>query len=265
MRRALRFLVAVALAAPLVEGADLPAIKARGSLRVLAVVVNQADDFFGASPGRGIDRELLEGFASLHKLRLELVQVQSWDALIPSLQRDKGDVIAGRFNVTESRKKQIAFTKESFPSRHVVLTRRPHRIVNTIEEFREEKVGTVKGTSMVEIIAAAGVPAERVDDSIPTGTLPAALKAGKVTAVVLGIENGISARRADPDIQIGMFVGPPSSLAYGVRKTDTSLLAALDEYIDSVRKTPTWSRLVVKYFGDDALEILRRVRGEAAR
>ncbi len=65
MRRALIFLVAVALAAPLVEGADLPAIKARGSLRVLAVVVNQADDFFGASPGRGIDRELLEGFANL--------------------------------------------------------------------------------------------------------------------------------------------------------------------------------------------------------
>ena len=118
---------------------------------------------------------------------------------------------------------------------------------------------------MVEIIAAAGVPAERVDDSIPTGMLPAALKSGKVTAVVLGIENGISARRADPDIQIGMFVGPPSSLAYGVRKSDTALLAALDEYIEGVRKTPTWSRLVVKYFGDDALEILRRVRGEAVR
>jgi ABC-type amino acid transport substrate-binding protein len=263
MHRALLSLVAVALAVPLAEGADLPAIKARGSLRVLAVVVNQADDFFGASPGRGIDRELLEGFVSLHRLRLELVQVQSWDALIPSLQRDKGDVIAGRFNVTESRKKQIAFTKEAFPSRHVVLTRKPHRVVSTIEEFRAEKVGTVKGTSMVEIITAAGVPAERVDDSIPTGTLPAALKAGKVTAVVLGIENGISARRADPDIQIGMFVGPPSSLAYGVRKSDTALLAALDEYIESVRKTPTWSRLVVKYFGDDALEILRRVRGEA--
>jgi ABC-type amino acid transport substrate-binding protein len=263
MRRALLSLAAFALAAPSIEGADLPAIKARGSLRVLAVVVHQADDFFSATPGRGIDREILEGFASLHKLKLELVQVQSWDALVPSLQQDKGDVIAGRFNLTESRQKQIAFTKESFPSRHVVLTRKPHRIVRTTEELRAEMVGTVKGTSMAEVIAAAGVPPERVDDSIPTGTLPAALKAGKVTAIVLGIENGISARRADPDIQIGMFVGPPSSLAYGVRKSDTALLAALDEYIENLHRTPTWSRLVVKYFGDDALELLRRVRGEA--
>jgi ABC-type amino acid transport substrate-binding protein len=57
-----------------------------------------------------------------------------------------------------------------------------------------------------------------------------------------------------------MFLGPPGSLAYGVRKGDTALLAALNSYIEGIRKTPTWSRLVVKYFGDDAPEILRKAR-----
>jgi hypothetical protein len=32
-----------------------------------------------------------------------------------------------------------------------------------------------------------------------------------------------------------------------------------------VRRTPTWSRLVVKYFGEEAPEILKRAREEAER
>jgi ABC-type amino acid transport substrate-binding protein len=106
------------------------------------------------------------------------------------------------------------------------------------------------------------VPPARVDDTIVTGTLPEALRAGKVTAVVLGIENAISAQRQDAEIQLGTFVGPPSSLAYGVRKEDAALLAALNEYIGNLRRTATWNRLVVKYFGEAAPEVLRKARGE---
>jgi hypothetical protein len=47
-----------------------------------------------------------------------------------------------------------------------------------------------------------------------------------------------------------------------VRKEDRALLAALDEYISNVRRSPTWSRLVVKYFGDAAVEVLRKARSE---
>jgi len=35
-----------------------------------------------------------------------------------------------------------------------------------------------------------------------------------------------------------------------VRKDDAALLQALNEYIDNVRRTTTWSRLVVEYFGN---------------
>jgi ABC-type amino acid transport substrate-binding protein len=133
-----------------------------------------------------------------------------------------------------------------------------------VEDLRAEKVGTVKGTSMAEVVAAAGVPPARVDDTIVTGTLPEALRTGRVTAVVLGIENAISEQRKDPQIQLGAFVGPPSSLAYGLRKEDTALLAALNEYIGNLRRAPTWNRLVVKYFGEAAPEVLRRAREGAA-
>lgn len=258
--------MAILLAAALLAAAtvDLPEVRARGSLRVLAVVPTQADDFMSETPGRGFDREVLEGFCSLQRLELELILRESWGDLVPSLLRGEGDLIAGRFNVTATRRQQIDFTSEVFPSRHVVMTRQPHRVVATPEELRAEKVGTVKGTSMAEVVAAAGVPPERVDDGIPTGTLPDALRAGRVTAIVLGVENAISEQRQDPLIQLGAFLGPPSSLAYGVRRQDTALLAALNDYIANLRRSPSWNRLVVKYFGDAAPEVLRKAREGAA-
>jgi ABC-type amino acid transport substrate-binding protein len=255
-------LAVLAWAAP--AAADLADVKSRGGLRVLVVGVRSADEFFapaGAQPG--FDREVLERFASLQRVRLEVVPVAAWDALIPELLAGKGDLIAGRFTVTESRKRLIAFTSEVFPTRNVVLTRRPHRVVRTIAELREERVGTVKGTSLAEAIATAGVPPAHVDGSVPSGALPDALRSGQVSAVVLGVENAISAQRADPALRMGLFLGPPTSLAYGVRKGDAELLKALDEYIENLRRTTTWSRLVVKYFGEMAPDVLKKARTES--
>jgi len=253
-----------ALACAVNAGADLAEAKARGALRVIVMTPRGRDEFFPVRPDPepGFDREVLDGFAQLQRVKLQVVPAASWDALVPDLLAGKGDLIAGRFTVTESRKKLIAFTSEVFPTRNVVLTRRPHRVVRTVEELREEKVGTVKGTSLAEAVAAAGVPKPSVDETIPSGTLPDALKAGQVTAVVLGVENAISAQRVDPALQLGLFLGAPTSLAYGVRKGDVELRKALDEYIENLRRTATWSRLVVKYFGEMAPQVLKKARAE---
>jgi ABC-type amino acid transport substrate-binding protein len=254
-------LLAPLLAADLVA-ADLPEIQARGILRVLRVDSGPGDEFFSFDPARppGFDHEILQGFCRLRQLRLQPVTVSGWDALVPHLLQRKGDLIAGRFTVTDSRRRLIAFTSEVFPSRNVVLTRKPRAPVHTLAALRAERVGTIKGTSMAEAVAAAGVPTERVVDTIPPGGLPAALRAGEVTAVVLGTESAIAAIREDSEIELGMFLGAPSSLAYGVRKEDAALLRELDEYIDNLRRTATWSRLVVKYFGASSLEILQKAR-----
>jgi peptidoglycan lytic transglycosylase F len=262
LARACVLALAVASSAAAADPADdLGAIIQRGTLRVIVMPMRQADEFFPVPAGRrpGFDREVLEGFVRLHHLKLEVVPVEGWDNLIPALLQERGDLVAGRFTVTEARLKQIAFSSEVFPSRNIVLTRRPHRPVTTLDALKEERVGTIRGSSMAEAVRAV-VPPANVDDSFAPGSLPAALATGKATAVVLGIESAITAQREDPQIELGTFVGPPRSLAYGVRKGDTALLRALDEYIDNLRRTPTWNRLVVEYFGDAAPEILRRAR-----
>ena len=245
--------------------ADLDQVRARGTLRVLAVLDPNRPEFFSTRADRppGFDHEILTAFSEAHRLRLEVVPVPTWSGLVPALLAGKGDVIAGRFTATDSRRKLIHFTSEVFPYRLVVITRRPHRVVNSLAELREEKVGTMKGTNLAEAIAGAGVPARNVVDDIPTGGFVDALRSGRVSAVVWGVESAIASRQKDDaDIQIGMFLGSPSSLAFGVRKSDAALLAELNAYIEGFRMTPSWSRLVVKYFGDAAPDILRKARGE---
>jgi membrane-bound lytic murein transglycosylase F len=234
---------------------DLPGIQARGTLRVLAVTSAEQTFFVSDAPRGGFDWEMIEGFAKLHKLTPELVAVDGWGDLIPALLAERGDLVAGGFTATDARRKQIAFTAETFPTRSVVVSR--GRRVEALADLKKEKVGTIRGSSMIEDLVAAGVPAGSIDSDIESGQLVAALKSGRVTAGVDGIEAALVAKARDPELQIGPFVGAPASLAWGVRKDDARLLAALDEYIGNARRTPTWNRLAVKYFGPAAPEILR--------
>jgi ABC-type amino acid transport substrate-binding protein len=261
MRRRLLLLFLVPLLSALPCAAlDLAEVQKRGTLRVLAVVIEEEPQFLSTKAGTppGFDAELLESFAKLHKLKLEIVSLPSYDSLIPALLKGKGDLIAGGFTATEQRKKQIAFSEEAFPTRNVAYNRKPGKPIASLDALKSEKVGTYKGSAMAESLAAAGVSS--IDDGIEPGGYPAALKSGRITAAVDGVEAALVARLKDPDIQIGPFVGAPESLAYGVRKEDAQLLAALNSYVSNVRKTPTWSRLAVKYFGEQAPEILKKAR-----
>jgi ABC-type amino acid transport substrate-binding protein len=234
-------------------------IKASGTLRVLAVPVSEGPQFISIErPADGFDAEILAGFARLHGLKMELVPVDTWDGLVPALLRDKGDVIAGGYTDTTVRRQQIAFTVEVFPTRDVVLTRKPYPPITTVEQLRKAHVGTIKGTSMSDAVASVGV--ERWDDTLPPGGVQAALREGRVDAAVDGLESALVATRNDPAVQVGMFVGGAQSLAYGVRKNAPGLLAALNEYLGNTRQSGTWNRLAVKYFGPAAPEILRRAQ-----
>jgi membrane-bound lytic murein transglycosylase F len=241
---------------------DLPEIVASGELKVLAVEGSEIFFNLGDEGPPGLDREILEGFARLHELTLVPVEASSWKSLVPSVVEGRGDVAAGGVTVTEDRSRVVRFTREVFPTRYVVVTRQPHRLVSTVEELREERVGTIPGTSLAEIVERADVPASRIDDGIQPGGLPEALAAGRVSAVVLGIEDALLWQRDDPDVQIGMALGPAGTLAFAVSRDAPKLLEALDEYLGHLRRTPTWNRLAVEYFGEAAVDILRRARDE---
>jgi lysine/arginine/ornithine transport system substrate-binding protein len=245
--------------------ADLAEIRARGSLRVITHLTAVDSHFSTRNPSRpGLDLEILQSFARLEKLRLEIVEVSGGpDLRVAALVEGKGDVVGGRLAISAARSRRIAFSAEIFPLRFVMLTRHPSPALTTSAELRGYRVGTV-GTSEVLMAAveAAQVPPSDVDASFKEPSdMRKGLRSGRVTAIITSLDEALTAKSDDPQMRIGGFVGAPNSFVFGLRKEDAALRTALDSYIGNLRKTASWNQLIVKYYGNKALELLRNLRG----
>ena len=256
MRPAAWAVAALALVACSAPAADLAEIKSRGALRVIAAADEAPETFsFTGGPNPGFDRELVEGFAKLHGLRLEPVKAKAYTDRIPLLGRGEGDVVVAIFD-TEDRRKLVDFTVEVMPTHNVAVTLDSRPAVRSVTELAALRVGAIRGTKPADETVEAGVPASALRLFSTQEEMTTALRAGSVDAVVLPISELVVISRDAKSLVAGVTVGPRGKIAWAVRKQDASLRAALDDYLGNVRRSPSWSRLIVKYFGDQALQVL---------
>lgn len=252
-------LLLVAAPLPAAPAVDLPEIQARGSLRVIAADSEQPEmfDFEGDPAKPGFEREMLEGFARLKRLRFEVVAVKAFADRIPALLRGEGDVIVGLVDTVE-RRRQIDFTTEVLPVRSVVVTRASSPPVKSLAELRTKRAGTIRGTTWASDTLAAGVPEDQIEYFSGTEPMLQALADGRIGAVVMTLSDFILAAERHPGLEAGLSVGDPAHAAWGVRKQDDRLKAELDAYIDNLRGGGSWNRLLLTYFGEKALAVLGR-------
>jgi membrane-bound lytic murein transglycosylase MltF len=250
-------MAAVVLVAAGEAGAgDLPEIKRRGVLRVVASSTTDALFFSNDANAPGLLHELLRGFAALHELKLE-TQTSTTEQRVRELTAGRADVIP--MTSFDADATQVAFSAEVFPKVYVAVTRRPGPTVRTVAALRKLKLG-IHGRNREEMLARLGVPFTDVGREADVLGL---LRGGSFDATVVSLDSALVAQAGDPDLQVGMVVGDPVSRVFGVRKTDAALLAALDDYVANTRKSGAWQRLVVKYFGPRALEILKSTQTAA--
>jgi ABC-type amino acid transport substrate-binding protein len=102
------------------------------------------------------------------------------------------------------------------------------------------------------------VPEAQVEYFADTEPLLKALAAGRVQAAVMTISDYTLATVRHPALEAGVFVGEASRAAWGLRRQDAKLKADLDAYLENLRSGASWSRLIVKYFGEKALSVLGR-------
>jgi ABC-type amino acid transport substrate-binding protein len=238
--------------------ADLPAIKATRTLRVV-VAADEAPETFAIAGGEapGFEREMLEGFARLRGLRLDVMTARNHSDRILILIRNGADVSPAMLD-TPDRRRLVAFTVEVMPARNVAVTLAPSAQVQTLEELRQARVAAIRGAKAADAVADAGVPPGSVVLFDRRDDLLQALETGEVSAAVLQSSELAPASKRMAGLQAGVTVGAPGVVAWAVRKEDHALRSALDDYISTLRRGPSWSRLVVKYFGDQALPVRGR-------
>jgi len=240
---------------------DLPDVMRAGALRVL-VTADESPEFFAfderTSPG--FEREMLEAFARVHHVQLRVVRVARFDEALPALLKHEGDLVTGIID-TEARRKQVAFTVEVLPSRLLAVTWGA-RVIKAAGELRAERIGVVSGTTWGEAALAAGAAPDRLDTLPDMGALLEALRGGRVSAIVCSLSDFVLERRKGLELRAGPFLGETQSAAWAIRKGDGQLLKALNDHIEGLRRTPSWSRMATEYFGRDALSLLGRAKTE---
>jgi len=251
--------VAVLGLAGAATAADLDEVRKAGRLRVVVAADESAETFArAAGPAPGFERELVESFARLQGIELEVVTAPGYADRIPILLRGGGDVIVAIFD-TEDRRKQVAFTGEVMPTHNVAVTLKPAPVVSDVAALKSlPAIGAIKGAKPAEAAAEAGVPVSSLRFYDTRSALLTGLRSKQVAAVILPVSELAIAERDFPGLQAGVIVGPPGRVAWAVRKEDEALRRALDEHITNTRRGPTWGRLIVKYFGDQALTVLGR-------
>ena len=258
--RTLAAVLATAVMAAGAGAADLGEVKTRGALRVIIAADESPDTFaLTAGPHPGFEREIMERFAQIAGVRLDVVRAAGYGDRIPMLLRGEGDVIAAIFD-TPDRREKVAFTAEVIPTHNVAVTLPPQAAIRRAEDLRAVKVGVIRGAKPAEAAAEAGVRPKDLVAYEKLEDLLRGLKAGEVAAAVLPVSELALASKRVAGLEAGVTVGAPGTVAWAVRKEDTALRAAMDDFLGNLRKSPSWSRLVVQYFGDQALSVLGRAR-----
>ena len=245
------------------EATDALGLRVPGVIRVLVSADEMPDvfSFAAQAPKPGFERELVEGFAKVRKLEVRIVPVKNFDQIIPMLVKGEGDLIVGIVD-TAARRQKIAFTSETYPVRHLAVTRQPQAKVTTLADLRGMKVAVIPGTTWADMAAEAGVPAANQVSCTDTNDVLDALKKGRAQATVMAVFDFALAQKYDPALEAGPFMGVPGVAAWGVRREDDALRRAIDDYLQTLTMSPAKSTLLVKYFSEGALELLRRARKE---
>ena len=244
----------VLVAPSFAAGLDWDAIQKSGVLRAVT------DD----DPSMAFENELAEGFIKLHGLKLQRVTNKTLAQRISAVQAGEADVAFALFDTPE-RRQVVDFTVEVLPTVHSIATCRPQTPVTSTEELRTRQVGAMQGSIIEEAARRVGVPATSIVLFPGVTQLAEGLCQGKATAALIAIPDLVLLRKQFPNLEYRVPFGDLRTAAWALRKEDQKLKAALDAYLQGARRGGSWSRLVVKHWGPEALKVLGRARGDLAQ
>ena len=230
---------------------DLSGLKERRRLRMITRN-NPMTYFIFRGLQVGFEYELMKKFASQHNLRLEIVIPDSHAELLSYLNEGKGDVVASAMTITEERQEQAAFTRPYNEVSELVVVRADEDSINSLQDLVGRPIHVRASSSFYTTLMALrdsieGIEIELVPDNVETEEILVGVEEG-VYDITMCDSNLLGVERAYGRQLKAAFSVKPAELGWAVRKDNTDLLSALDEYIRQEKGGLFFNMMKKRYF-----------------
>ncbi|HEY7138921.1 MAG TPA: transporter substrate-binding domain-containing protein [Methylomirabilota bacterium] len=218
---------------PSVATGDLPAIQRAGVLRLLVTAPEQLQR---AGDPKKEELALAVAFARKLGLRAVPVVVSDRSQLIPALRAGRGDIVVGSLAITPERAEQVAFSR---PVRYVaqqVVVPKADRSLRRPADLAGKTVTVRASSSYASTLArlqarVKGVEIKPARETEDTFDLIQKVARGEEAITVADSDILAAALTFEPGVKAAFTLAERDAIAWGVRKENSALKAALDAFL----------------------------------
>ncbi len=244
----------------------LQSIKQRGVLKWGADAEGGAPYVFPdpQNPERmiGFELDLANALAAQLGVKAEMVQ-NSWDGLVPALERGNFDIILNGLELTPEHQQQIAMSRPYYAYAQQIVVRNETAGINRLEDLKGKTVGILSASVAQRILEKMG----GAELKIYPGNVETFRDLGnqRIEAVLLDLPIALHYAIPRPEFK---FAGEPFAPGYyslGVRKTDKALLTAVNQAIQKLIESGQLEQIYSKWgLWDERQKQLSGFKMEAA-
>lgn len=182
--------------------------------------------------------------------------LQDWDTMIPSLKQDRFDAIMSSMEITDERRKRIAFSKPYYRIPSALIAARGNGLARTTPAaLAGRSIGATADSEFLSFLESTYKDSsirsydklEEAELDLLTGRIDYVLGDKLALTTFLANRDGAACCRFVADLPVDRGAG----IGVGVRRGDGDLSAAFDRAIDAVVADGTYDRIRAKYFSFD--------------
>lgn len=216
---------------------------------------------YKAPDGKLVGFEIDLGHAICAEMKRRCLFVESpWDALVPSLQARKFDLIFSGMTVTDDRRKTVAFSDKITDIPYRVIIKHGSGLDGSPAALKGKKVGVLKGSTEADYAekyyAKAGATVLRYESTQDSYLDIASGRLDAIIGNLVEMKMGFLAKPEGKPFEFASYeLKDPAVLGYGtgvaMRKKDTQLKAEFNAALKAVHANGTYKKIADKYFDFD--------------
>lgn len=205
----------------------------------------------------GFEKEIADAIATQLGVESEFHQ-NSWDGLIPGLNKNLYDAVVNTLVITPERQKNIDFSIPYYITSELLLVNTNNETIHGLEDCKNKNVGTLRNSKAADILNAH----KEINTHLYTLELNALtdLGNGRLDAVLIDAPIALYYAGAIPTIKL--INKPIGTIIYGiaVKKGNKTFLEAINKAIKELQKSGEirvilerwglWNEKMAKHFND---------------